>query len=115
MNATGLSLIDCTITSCSNTQGAVQVVILPKHLPKGSAAPINLEFKGRPDSFFRSNSVVSVQKTQSGSNQSTTSWWQVTAMNFFLERRTALLIEKAVTLFLGAIIFAVIDLFGVSI
>jgi len=53
--------------------GVPKAMIAPKHRPHGSAAPMDLEFNGRPHSFFRLNSIVSVQNTQSGSSQSTTS------------------------------------------
>ena len=69
----GFFLIDCNIAFDAYSKVSIQIMILPKHLPHGSAAPTNLKFNGRPDSFFRSNTIVSVQKTQSGSNQSTTS------------------------------------------
>ena len=66
-------LVKGNIASDACSKFPIQIVILPKHFPHRSAAPINLEFNGRPSSFFRSNSIVSVQKTQSGSSQSTTS------------------------------------------
>jgi hypothetical protein len=67
------ALTDRGITPRGRSQGTAQIVILPKHLPQGTAAPINIELNGRPNPFFRSNTIVSVQNTQSGSNQSTTS------------------------------------------
>ncbi len=68
-----LFLVEGNVASDAYTKLPIQIMILPKHLPHGSAAPINLELNGRPNPFFRSNTIVPVQKTQSGSNQSTTS------------------------------------------
>jgi hypothetical protein len=62
----GFIFADCGVASCGWSQRAAWIVIVPKHLPSLVAAPVDFEFNGRPDSFFRSNIIVSVQIIPAG-------------------------------------------------
>ena len=65
----------CTIqksgkATTANSHGLVQIVILPKHSPKVSVNSEDFELKRLSGSFFLPNTMLSVTRTQSGSNQS---------------------------------------------
>ncbi len=62
-------IVSCISTGCA-ADGASQIMILPKNLPQCWSTFMDFELNFWVTWFFFTNSILSVQKTQSGSSQS---------------------------------------------